>query len=494
MAPGQEPFVSYMQSNLTSSSELHVCRPAGALLLAALLGFPLAGCVHYQAKPLAAAKVAADFESRSLADPGLRAFIETNHISGEWPRRNWELESLTLAAFYFSPELDRARAQWGTAQAGLRTAGQRPNPTVTVSPQYNTTTFTPSPWVVGLNLDIPVETAGKRGHRLTQAQHLSDAAKLNIATTAWQVRGSLRRALVDLYTAGEQERLLAAQASAQAENVKLLEGQLAAGAVSPTEVTRERIAFATTSLTAQDAKRQSAESRVAVAEAIGVPVGALAGVEFSFAGLDRVPPDLDAPAARRQAVLNRADVLAALSEYAASEAALQLEVAKQYPDIHLNPGYEFDQGDNKWGVGLGLELPVLNQNQGPIAEAEARRAESAAKFNSLQARVMAEIERGLASYRAAVEKSATADALLANLQDQERSLRGRFDAGEISRSEVIAGQVELAAARLARADAVGKAQQALGQLEVALQSPVQLPAGELQLTQDPKTPQAVKKP
>ena len=193
-------------------------------------------------------------------------------------------------------------------------------------------------------------------------------------------------------------------------------------------------------------------------------------------------------------MLNRADVLAGLSAYAASEAALRLEVAKQYPDIHLNPGYEFDQGDHKWGVGLGIELPVLNQNRGPIAEAEARRAESAAKFNALQARVLAEIERGLAAYRAALEKSATADALLANLKEQERSLRGRFDAGEISRSEVIAGQVELAAARLARADAVGKAQQALGQLEVAMQSPVDLPADWLQFSQDPKISQAVNKP
>jgi len=47
---------------------------------------------------------------------------------------------------------------------------------------------------------------------------------------------------------------------------------------------------------------------------------------------------------RRQALQGRADVLAALSDYAASESALQLEVAKQYPDVHLNTGYEYDQG------------------------------------------------------------------------------------------------------------------------------------------------------
>jgi outer membrane protein, heavy metal efflux system len=469
-----------------SSSERRGRRAVGAVLWVALASAAVTGCVHYRAQPLTVAKVAADYESRSFADAGLRAFLETNRVGGEWPRRAWDLESLTLAAFYFSPELDVARAQWGTAQTGLRTAGQRPNPTVTASPQYNATSLTPSPWIAAVSLDIPIETAGKRGHRLAQARHLSDAAQLNIASTAWQVRGKLRRALVDACAASEQERLLAAQQAAQEQNVKLLEAQLAAGAVSPAEVTRERIALDTTRLAAHDAKRQRAESRVALAEAIGVAVGALDRVEISFAGLDRVPPDLDAPAARRQALLNRADVLAALSEYAAREAALQLEVAKQYPDIHLNPGYEYDQGDNKWGLGLSLELPVLNQNQGPIAEAAARRAESAAKFNALQARVLAEIERGVAAYRAALEKSATADSLLANLEKQERVLRGRFEAGDVSRSEVIAGQVELATARLARADAVAKAQQALGQLEEALQSPVGLPAEGPQIFQDPK--------
>lgn len=442
--------------------------------------------MHYHPKPLAAAGVAAGFESRSLADPGLRAFLETNRVAGEWPRSTWELETLTLAAFYFSPDLDVARAQWGTAQAGSRTAGQRPNPTVTASPQYDTTTLTPSPWVAAINLDIPIETAGKRGFRLAQARHLSDAARLNIASTAWQVRGKLRRALVDFYAASEQEKLLAAQQAAQGQQVTLLEAQFAAGAISSAEVTRERIALDTIRLAAHDAQRQQAESRVALAEAIGVPVGALDGVQISFAGLDRVPPGMDVPTARREALLNRADVLAALSEYAASEAALQLELAKQYPDIHLNPGYEFDQGDNKWGVGLSVELPVLNQNQGPIAEAEARRAENAARFNALQARVVAEIERGVAAYDASLKKSVTANALMAHLEEQERVLRGRFEAGEVARSEVIAGLVELGSARIARAEALAKAHQALAQLEEALQSAVLLPTDALHLSQDPK--------
>jgi hypothetical protein len=73
-------------------------------------------------------------------------------------------------------------------------------------------------------------------------------------------------------------------------------------------------------------------------------------------------------------------------------------------------------------------------------------------------------------------------------------LRGRFEAGDVSRSAVIAGEVERAAARLARADAVAKAQQALGQLEEALQSPVVLSAEALQLSIDPKLSQTPKTP
>ena len=44
------------------------------------------------------------------------------------------------------------------------------------------------------------------------------------------------------------------------------------------------------------------------------------------------------------ALLGRSDILSALADYAASQAALQLAVAKQYPDVHLTPGYSWNAG------------------------------------------------------------------------------------------------------------------------------------------------------
>src|SRR6266496_284584 len=116
--------------------------------------------------------------------------------------------------------------------------------------------------------------------------------------------------------------------------------------------------------------------------------------------------------AKQCALLTRADLLAALAEYDASETALRLEIAKQYPDLHFNPNYEYDQGANKWRLGVSLELPVLNRNQGPIAEARAKRDETAARFTALQASIIGEIDSAVENYRRALEQIRTLEPTL----------------------------------------------------------------------------------
>lgn len=441
-----------------------------AVLLAGAGLLALAGCAHYQPRPLAAQETAADFEARTLADAGLKQFVAAS-LHGElaaWPPASWDFKTLSLAAFYFHPDLDVARAKWGVVKAGKLTAGERPNPTASLQPGYNSTVG--PPWILGLSLDIPVETAGKRGYRLAQARQLSEAARLNIATVAWQVRSRVRHSLLDLQAARETEQLLRQQHAVQAAIVKLLEGQLAAGAVTPFEVSQARIAHDTTQLALHDAERQAVEARAQLADALGVPARALAGM--NIASDDAHPPPLPSPDVRRQALLNRADILGALAEYAAAQSALQLEIAKQYPDVHLGPGYQLDQTDNKWSLGLTVTLPVLNQNQGAIAEAQARRVEAAARFTALQARVVGEIDRATASYRALLEKTATADALLVRLQKQEQATKEMIAAGELSKLALLTTQLELNTGRLARLDAQVKTRQALAALEDAVQGPL----------------------
>jgi len=436
------------------------------------------GCTTFHPEPISPEKNAAAFDARSLTNASLRTFLETNHITGPWPRRSWDLNALTLVAFYYQPALAEARAQWAAVEATKITAGERPNPSLSVTPGYDSQipgNF--SPWLVSLNFDVPLETAGKRGKRIAEASHLSEAAYWNFVSAAWQMRSRVRASLLALYAAREDESLLARQEAAQSNVVRLLEGQLAAGAVASYEVTQARVALGTTRLARQDAAGQRRQARVQLANALGLPSRALDGAKLSFAGLDQFPRELTRPEVRRQALLNRADVRGALAEYAASQSVLQLEIANQYPDIHLGPGYGWNTGnagDNEWTLGLAVTLPVLNQNQGPIAEAKAKRAEAAAHFLTVQTTAIGEIDSALAGYDAALQKSATAKTLLEDLQKQLDSVRAQAQAGEVEPLTLANAEAEYATGAQNRLDALIKAQQALGQLEDAVQSPLTL--------------------
>lgn len=452
-------------------------RPLGPVALA-ILG--LSGCAHFVSRPLQPTATAQAWDQRSLADPGLQRFFGKTQPTrpAAWPLREWTLDDLTLAAIYERPDLAVARAQWDVAQAGTITAGERPNPSISASGTYDTTT--PPPWIPGVSFDIPIETAGKRGDRLAEARAQAEATRWDFVGKIWQARVEVRAALLDLDRARQTAALLAEQERAQAEQVRLLEGQLRAGAVAEAAVTPARIALDTTRLAQAQARTDASAALAALANAVGVPTAAVRAVKLSFAGLGNFPAALSEAQARREAVLNRADVRSALAAYAASQAALKLEIAKQYPDIHLGPGYELDQTDNKWTLGLTLDLPVFNHNQGPIAEARARRRLAAAQFVAVQARALSDTETAYVAYQAARAQSATAAALQRGLQQRLASVRAMQQAGEVDPLAVASAEVEYATGALQHLDAVVKAQQALGAFEAAIQSPQVIPAATVQ--------------
>jgi outer membrane protein, heavy metal efflux system len=445
-----------------------------ALSLELVAAFLLSGCQHFKSEPLSAARGAATLESRSLSDPHLKDFLEKNldRELHEWPLARWDFETLTLAAFYFHPSLDVARAQWQTATAGIVTARGRPNPSITVTPEYS---LNPppgiSPWLPSVTWDIPIETAGKRGHRVARARELSEAARLNIATTAWQVRSRLRFSVLEWNSARRRADLLREQQSLQEKVIGQLEQRLRAGAISSFELTSARIALAKLQAELEDVGRLVAEWRSHAAAAIGIPASALADlvIELSFNAVAEA--DLTSGATRQRALHARADIAAALAEYGASQSALQLELAKQYPDVHLGPGYQWDQGEHKWSLGVSLELPVLNRNEGPIAEARARRSEAAARFEATQAKALAEIDLATASYRGARASVAKLEELVAAQQNLHASVTAHFEAGAADQLELLTAQTELLAAEMLKLDAGARAMQAVGQLEDALQQP-----------------------
>jgi outer membrane protein TolC len=445
-----------------------------ALAIASLLG--ACAMQTYAPQPIQPAQSEAGFRARSLDSVELRDYmLAQGYPQASVPVAAWGLHELTLAAFFYHPQLDLVRARWREAQVAIVTAGAKANPGVAAGAEHHSRNEGGiSPWTLGFSFDIPIETGDKRAIRIEQASHLSEAARIEIGQTAWQVRRDLRDRLLDYHVANEQITVLQTETSIRGEIVNMLETRSAAGLISSTELGSARLQLQSAQQQLQAAQGHSAELRAQVAAAAGLPAQALTTAKLDSSPLHTLPAweQLPAEASQRAALLNRLDLRAALARYAAAESALQLEIAKQRPDITLSPGYSFDQGDNRWSLGLSLILALLNKNEGPIAAASARRETEAASFDVLQASIIAEQEQALAKYRVALDEIAAAERSLQSQRQQQALTARQFEAGYSDRLELAGVRLEAVSAERHLLSRRIKAKQALGTLEDALQQPL----------------------
>ena len=447
---------------------------------AAILTLPLAACVvgcamqAYHQAPLARQATAAQLETRSLDDPALRVWMRqaADYAAPAWPLTHWDLNPLTLAAYYFNPSLDVARAHAAQASAAIQTAAMKPNPSVSIGPGYETAPE--SPFMFGFDLLLPIETAGKRGYRIAEAQHLSEASRVQIAEAAWDVRSRVRAALANCIFAEHTAVILRTQEARQSQYVQLLEGRYRAGEIALPEVTPARIDLTNLRQVLRTAEGQVGIAHASLAAAIGIPESGLNSKTIEWSDTDNLPSPstLSVASLRTAAIENRLDVRRDLANYEAAQSALQLEIARQYPDIELGPGYAYEEGSHMISLALGAVLPLRNRNQGPIAEALAARKAASAQLLATQSAVMAGTDEALAQYRAAWAELQEALQSATQAQEQSRTAAAWSKAGESDQLSALTAEVQLSVADRARIDALHQAQLALGNLEDALQRPL----------------------
>lgn len=438
---------------------------------------PIAGCYHYRPKPIQPVALEQQYRSRSLRDTGLKEFIKAQPgaKSSCWPPGELSLDGLTLVAYYFHPDLDAARARLTTAAGGVITASTRPNPSFSGGAGY--TDAVGAPYALNLGLDWKIETAGKRNFRTQQAQNLLEAARISLGETAWQVRSRVRAALLDHLLATRELEILREEARTRSEALSVFEHRLNAGDVSRPDVDIARTSLLLLRLNIERTAGVVMETQVALEGALGLAPGALEGVTLTWKLLETPPAEesLSLRNVQRAGLLNRLDVQRLLAEYAASEKALQLEAAKQYPDVHIVPGYSFGEGlINTYTLGPALLLPLLDRNKGRIAEAEGRRKEAAARFLAQQAKATDEMERALVQYRSALTEFRDADSKIKTLiNDRVQAIQRQIEAGESDRLTLVGVRLEATAAARARLSALRAAQTALGALEDAVERPLE---------------------
>jgi cobalt-zinc-cadmium efflux system outer membrane protein len=442
------------------------------------------GCATYKPAPLKPEQTARQFQQRTLDRPELCAYLIKQNPAADGsscPPHSWNLSTLTLAGFYYSPALEVAEAKLKVARAGIITAAQRPNPSIGLGPAYAATAV-PSfaPWAIGAaQINFPIETAGKRGYRIAQARRLADASAIAVGEAGWSVRSAVRAGLVNYVIAQREYRLARDYASASERIAQLLKERVDAGASAAPELNLFLANLATARLKAAQAQSRVPEALNALAAAVGVPVDALAQQRIEWPAVAH-PPDcasLTMAEVRKMALLNRLDLRRMLAQYAAADEALKLEIARQYPDINLGGGYSWEVNENLFELLPVITLPLMNHNQGPIAQARATRAAVAAEFSALQQSIIAQASGALTAYRGALQAYQQGSSSAEFAQKRLTSTQQASRLGDIDALTLTTTQLQTIIAEQARLTAMAGAQTALGALEDAIERP--LASGDL---------------
>lgn len=448
------------------------------IILACISTLVTGGCAtyRYEAKPLETKQIVNEFSSRSLADPKLREFMQTYQYSTrDWPLQKWDLEALTLAAFYFHPAIQVAIAEYAKSKTHEETINQLINPGIHLPLEYHSdTSGGKSPWLIGLIFDFIIERQGKRQARYEQAHAETNVARLGITSTAWKIYSNLRQKYLDYYAAVKNRELLNKQEQNSEKVLSLVTRRRELGQASEFEVDSTRLQLQRIRLEKTSQEIIVTDAFQALAGSIGIPASALDENRLLLADVDGFSNvgGKTLEQLREIALLHRLDIQKAIENYAAFEAALKLEIEKQYPDITLSPGFIFDQGDKIWALGASWILPLFHpQNEGPIREALATRDVKQAEFLALQANVINEISAAFARYKARVQALNQARQLLKEIRERHEQLQKQYDLGYLDLLALQRSVIEVSNAEKALSDIRYSVIQSVGELEDTLQYP-----------------------
>jgi len=309
----------------------------------------------------------------------------------------WTGADLLSQALRTNPAIAEAAAKYRTARAAAKVSHVPPPASLTLTAEYAKSE--PKQWLYGAVSDIPLDIGARRQERITAADLAALQALYDYGEAVWTVRTALAKA--------RTERLYADQEVAQAREVEALRSaradrldrRVAAGEDDRSVALIARGELETARRRVTDALGRRAAADAALAAPLGVPASAVR--DLRLAPPAPGPNGLDVSAAARTAALTRRDVLRAVVDYDLAESALRLEIAKQYPEVRIGPGYTYDHGVAKLPFNLALTLPPQDLNRAAIAQAEAKRAEAGRSLEAVQAAALSAIDAADAALAAA---------------------------------------------------------------------------------------------
>jgi outer membrane protein, heavy metal efflux system len=294
------------------------------------------------------------------------------------------------------------------ARADIRTAGQRPNPTLSAGlGSFNPQAGIGNGGVFDKQIDYTVridqtfERGNKRGLRVESADQAWRAARWSTADTLRLRQADLAQAWVDLWGAQERLRLQAEVIALYRRTLDGAQRRLKAGDVAAADVARIE-------LDVQRAERDRVVAEGELVQARNV-VAALLSMEAAAASLRAVEPwpasDVAVVPVASTGEAQRPDLLAAKAQQAAADAQSRLAQSQRTRDVTVGVQAEryAPPAGNGWLMGAFVAIPLFvnHRFEGEVARAEADRDTAIESRTRLEQQARADQQRLLDARAAA---------------------------------------------------------------------------------------------
>jgi len=308
-----------------------------------------------------------------------------------------------------------------------------------------------------------LETGGQRRYRVRRAQAGVAVSRARVDELARQVEAQVARAFYRLLAAQERLTILAENEELARTVWKLAVAREEAGDATQLDVNAARLGLAeATRRTLAERGRRDA-TRLELARLLGITGAAVSDLSPSaggWPGVVRVAGTLPSPAplpspgdprvARlmERAVQTRLALAGFPDALRQTRAEIRLADAEASADVGVGLRYSHDDAGEGVLASLRVFLPVFQRNQGPRAQARAKRLRLEAQAQSLRAQVQAQVQRALVAYAQAREAARLYDDEVIEAQRESLGLvKKALDAGSTGVAALLSIQRELLAGR-----------------------------------------------
>jgi cobalt-zinc-cadmium efflux system outer membrane protein len=305
------------------------------------------------------------------------------------PVTSLTLDEAIRLALEHSPTVAAARREIEATEGQILQGSLRPNPDIAYAAEDMRHASRSST----AQLDIPIETAGKREARIEAAQRGRIVAVSDLGSAQLRLRAAVTAAFFDVLAAQELTALAKQTVLLAQRATDIASKRVTAGKVSPVEETRARVAEAGVRVSLLQAESQLRNARHRLSGLWGNPEPRFTEVSGE---LDRLmaSPDLEVVQRRLAAspLLERAQ-----RELERRRSLVSLEQRRAVPDVSFSLGMKRQEtlsGDQVL-VGVKVPLPVFNRNQGNLLEALRREDKAREELRAVRVSLSSEALQAL---------------------------------------------------------------------------------------------------